>query len=78
MKEEKNSVAEPVSSPPPAPDRGFATTPHVLRFGGPQMEDYPDWDAWLFARRVWVMERMGGKPSQRMKAWAESRRIKEK
>lgn len=40
------------------PKRGFAETPPVLRYGGPQMEDYPDWDSWYFARQMWVLKRM--------------------
>lgn len=41
---------------------GFATTPEVLRYGGPQMEDYPDLDSWYFARQKWVANRMNPKP----------------
>lgn len=41
-----------------APGKGFARTPHVLQYDGPQMEDYKDWDSWYFARQKWVFERM--------------------
>lgn len=42
----------------PEQTKGFATTPEVLKYGGPQMEDYPDWDSWYFARKEWVFKKM--------------------
>jgi hypothetical protein len=55
---------------------GFAETPPILQDAGPQMEDYPDWDSWYFARQMWVMERMTGSVDPRMKAAAERMRIR--
>lgn len=42
----------------PASPSGFARTPDVMRYGGPQMEDFSDWDSWYLARQKWVLERM--------------------
>lgn len=45
--------------------KGFARSPDIIKAAdGPQMEDYPDWDSWYFARKKWVFERMSaeGKP----------------
>lgn len=52
----------------------FAETPPILRGSGPQMENYPDWDSWLFARRVWAMARMGI-DNPRMKEAADKMRV---